>query len=45
MWETGRKSDDIQPTQDMTIWDNLGRPLTRKRGRLTQVTWFCGLAT
>ena len=35
--ETGRRPDDVQPIQDMTIWDNPGRPLTRKRGRLTKL--------
>ena len=35
--ETGRRPDDVQPIQDMAIWDNPGRPLTRKRGRLTKL--------
>ena len=35
--ETGRKSDDVQPIQDMTVWNNPGRPLPRKRGRLTKL--------
>ena len=35
--ETGRRPDDVQPIQDMTIWNNPGKPLTRKQGRLTKL--------